>query len=163
MGNAFESCTESSKTSNDGWGCKEGFSTNLIDDVASIWGTKSQGTGAWIQLKLKDYYQINKIAYKNRDSISQRNSLLEVSFGGGIEPQQFNLKNFNSVENFNLKVPVITNNVKIMIKSVYTNGNNGGAFDIYGVPCINPNLAQETDNSKEKVYFFLYLNNLILQ
>jgi len=40
---------------------------------------------------------------------------------------------------------VIASSVKLTIKGTYTSLNNGGAFNIYGVSCIDPNVATNDD------------------
>lgn len=39
--------------------------------------------------------------------------------------------------------------VKVIIKSVYTSFNNGGSFQIMGLPCIDPLAKQDTPEEGE--------------
>lgn len=45
---------------------------------------------------------------------------------------------------------MITTSVKFSFESVYSTINNGGAFDIFGIPCIEPE-AIINDKQSEKI------------
>ena len=119
----------------------------MSESPDNMWASDHQGIGAWVELRLKNPYQITRIEFKNKACSCERNSKIEISFGGDSEEsQEFSLKNVDSIQKLELNNPTISSIVKITIKSVFTTKNNGGAFRIYGVPCMDPNKNVENSN-----------------
>jgi hypothetical protein len=56
----------------------------------------------------------------------------------GGETRVLTLKNLDSIQTFKIDPAVITKSVRFTIKQVFSMGNNGGAFNIFGTPCMDP-------------------------
>lgn len=97
-------------------------------------------------------YQITKILYKNRDKSVEKNREMSIRFSNGFE-MMARLKNTDTVQTINLFEPIIAQSIKFTVKAVYTQFNNGGAFRIMGLPCMNPNekTEVEVDSSDDEV------------
>ena len=106
--------------------------------------------GAFMLIKFKESYQINKIQIKNRGNPGERNSKIQISFGSGIDPQIYELKNIDEIQEFKLKKAVISNNVKITIKEVFGTINNGFSLNVWGTPCFDPNKAPGNEPADPK-------------
>lgn len=138
-GPVFQKCDVSSKYPDEGWNCEGSFSGKLVDNAESMWASNGQGMGAWISVKFKGPYQVTMIQVKDRANSNERNSKLEISFGNtGVDPVEIELKNIDEVQEFTIP-PVVTSELKITVKSIYAAINNGGAFNIYGIACMDPN------------------------
>ena len=145
---AYDKCEVSSKFPGEGWSCEAGLSGKMIDGPSSMWASNGQGIGAWMNIKFKGQYQITKIEVKDRNS--ERNSKLELSFGLiGAEPMIIDVKNIDEIQEFPIK-PIIASEVKIMVKSVYSAINNGGAFNIYGISCMNNEKTGGSNSQKSE-------------
>ena len=145
-GPAFDKCEVSSKYPDQGWNCEAGLSGKLVDNAGSMWASNGQGIGAWMTIKFKSAYQITKIQIKDRNV--ERNAKLEISFGtNSADPVTLDLKNIDEIQEFPIP-PVISSEVKITVKSVYTAINNGGAFNIYGITCLNPEKTSSSSQAK---------------
>jgi hypothetical protein len=132
-GVAFESCSSSSSYPNSQWDCEYAFSGKMVDAPFSMWATNGEGVGAWIEIKFKNDYLITAIEYKNRDNPGERNKEIDVMFSNG---EIITTKLKNTEKKNNLKItPAISKSIKFTIKSVYGTINNGGAFNIIGLPC----------------------------
>ena len=101
-------------------------------------------------LKFKESYQINKIQIKNRGNPGERTSKIQISFGAGSEPQIYELKNIDEIQEFKLKKAVISNNIKITIKEVFGTINNGFSLNVWGTPCFDPNKAPGNEPADPK-------------
>lgn len=56
----------------------------MEDSEKSIWASKNENVGAWIELKLKQPYQFTKIEVLDRNNAVERNSKLEIFYDGGV-------------------------------------------------------------------------------
>jgi hypothetical protein len=114
----------------------------MKDAPNAIWSSKGEGQGAWIQIRFKQLIQLSRMEFQERTYPGERSSQFEIIYDNG-ETELINLKNTSEPRDFKLK-PIKTSSVKIVIKSVYGTYNNGGAFNFWGVPCIN------TDNNDDQ-------------
>ena len=48
------------------------------------------------------------------------------------------LKNLEDVQTFNVDPGVVSKSIRFVIKQVYSMGNNGGAFNVFGIACVDP-------------------------
>jgi hypothetical protein len=142
----FQSCKDSSSYSNN-WGCRNGLNGHNKDIEGSMWATKSEGVGAWLQIEFKNLFQVSKIVYHNRRNPSERNSEIVTVFSNGDE-FKMKLKNFQDKQEFLIDPPIQSSFVKFTIKEVYGTINNGGSFQVYGIRCID---ADELDKQPETV------------
>ena len=116
------------------WKCENGLNGNNRDIEGSIWATRHEGIGAWIEAKFKDTYFLTRVEIKNRRSPQERNSLLEISFPDG-KKQLVKLPNSEDVINIPIDPPTKSNMIRFTIKGVYGTVNNGGSFKIFGLEC----------------------------
>jgi len=141
-GEHFKECSASSEYPN--YSCSAGFSKKMFDEENSMWATKGEGIGAWIEIKFKSIFQITKFEYLDRRNPGERNSKLELLFENG-ETQKFNLKNSDEITTYKID-PIMTSSIRFTIKGVYGTINNGGSFKIYGVKCANNDIKENPPN-----------------
>lgn len=67
----------------------------------------------------------------------ERNKIIQILFDKG-ESRKFTLKNLDSVQSFKVEPAVISKTARFVIKGVFATLNNGGAFNLYGTPCVDP-------------------------
>jgi len=132
-GGAFDSCSSSSSYPNNQWNCEYAFSGRMIDGPFTMWASNGEGIGAWIEVVFKQEYQITGIEFKNRDNPGERSKEIELKYSNG-ETVALPLKNTDRVVSLPIH-PVVTRSIRFRIKSVFGTINNGGAFNIIGLPC----------------------------
>jgi len=69
----------------------------------------------------------------NRDDPGMRNRELVFEMGG--KTKEVTLRNAAEKETFSIDPPIVSDTVKMTIKSVYQSCKNGGALNVYGVKC----------------------------
>lgn len=116
------------------WKCENGLNGRNRDTEGSMWATRREGIGAWIEAKFKDTYFLTRVEIKNRRNAQERNSLLEISFSNG-KKQIIKLPNSEDIISIPLDPPTKSNMIRFTIKGVYGTINNGGAFKVYGLEC----------------------------
>jgi len=127
----YKGCTESSVSN--GNRCEFGLNGKMKDKYRQIWSSKAEGIGAWIKVVFKGLFYLTRFEFKNRSNISERNSKIQLEFSSG-EKREFNLKNDDELENFELG-NIKTEYVIFTIIGVYGTVNNGGSFNVFGVKC----------------------------
>ena len=132
-GGAFDSCSSSSAYPNNQWNCEYAFSGRMIDGPFTMWASNGEGIGAWLEVVFKQEYQITGIEFKNRDNPGERSKEIEMRYSNG-ETVSLSLKNTDRVVILSIN-PVVTRSIRFTIKAVYGTINNGGAFNIIGLPC----------------------------
>ena len=145
-GNYYDSCRASSEYR--GSSCTSAFNERMKDTLEEMWSSRSEGIGAWIEVKFKQMFLITKIEYKDKKNPLERNSQIELTFDDSSK-QIFDIKNTDELKEFTIE-PVKTSTVRIEIKRVYGTVNNGGAFKIIGVKCTNIE-EEETNPNKNKL------------
>jgi hypothetical protein len=77
---------------------------------------------------------------KNREKVFEHNKKIEVFFKTNSDANSatFDLPNSDEVKEFKLTTPMPANSIIITIKGVYSTRNNGGAFRLFGIPCVGP-------------------------
>ena len=132
----------------------------MVDAPFSMWATNGEGVGAWIEIKFKNDYLITSIEYKNRDNPGERNKEIDVKFTNG-EIMTTKLK--NTEKKTSLKItPTMTRSIRFIVKDAYGTINNGGAFDIIGLPCKeNAPLTRKVSFGSEEALSLKCEDNLI--
>jgi hypothetical protein len=130
------------------WDCRTGLNEKM-EDFKGMWATLSQGVGAWMEVKFKGLYLLTRIEFQDRMNPIERNAKLRFTFDDGSN-QDFYTRNVNERRTFFLE-PIKTTTVRITILEVHGSFNNGGAFKIHGVKCINLGLKRESNNEAEQL------------
>lgn len=132
----YSKCRASSENVSKNQNCEAGLNGIMVDEDqgGTIWSSLNQGKGAWLQVEFSRTFQVSRIEYVDRKKPSERTKELMVQFSNGnfkvLEKQ-----NTNERREFKIDPPQKSNSVKLIIKEVYSTGNNGGAFKIYGYEC----------------------------
>jgi len=131
-------CTASSEYSGD-WGCQKAFDGEAPCNQnwpysGTSWATKGEGVGAWIKAEFVEVIAIKKLRIKQRFSMVEQSSGIEIAFDGGVKKDfKLGVKGCYSWNIINLSEPVATRTMKIRISSVYAKVNNGfKEIEIYG-------------------------------
>ena len=127
----MDSCTASSTLN--GYKCDNAFKGEMSDTPKGMWASSGEGIGSWIEIKFKQDYQVTAIEYKNRDNAAERNKKIKMEFSKE-QKQTATTKNTDKIRQLSIK-PVITRFVRFTIDEVFGTMNNGGSFNIFGVPC----------------------------
>jgi len=131
-------CTASSEFNSD-WGCQKAFDGEAPCNQnwpysGTSWATKGEGVGAWIKAEFVEVITIKKLRIKQRFSMVEQSSGIEIAFDGGVKKDfKLGVKGCYSWNIINLSEPVATRTMKIRISSVYAKVNNGfKEIEIYG-------------------------------
>ena len=125
--------------------CEDGLNGKMNDAIGSMWYTKGEGVGGWLQINFKGVYIISKFEVRPRNNPNERNKVIELEFSDGSK-QMFTILNNNDIQTFHLQ-DVETSYVIVKILEVYGTINNGGAFNFYGIECKNLEIKEK--ESKE--------------
>lgn len=79
----------------------------------------------------------------------ERNKMIQIMFDGG-ETRKITLKNLDSVQSFKIEPAVISKSARFVIKAVFATLNNGGAFNLYGTPCVDPKKLDAPEGEEEE-------------
>ncbi len=116
---------------------REGFS--------SMWYTRAQGVGSWLQVVFKGIYIVTKFQYRNRRNPNERNKVIELEFSNG-DKQKFTLLNTYNIQTFNVK-QVQTSYIIVKVREVYGTINNGFSINLWGIECKNLSLNHTSKES----------------
>ena len=94
----FKGCTTSSYYDSN-WKCENGLSGINKDQEGTMWATKREGVGSWIEVHFNSLHYLTKIEIMNRRNPQERNSLIEAEFSNGSK-QLFKLLNIDDVQTF---------------------------------------------------------------
>lgn len=81
----------------------------------------------------------------NRQADHERVSEITFIFDA-LNEETFEVKNLQTLQEFVLKNPRMSQKVRLQFAQVYTTGNNGGAFNVFGVPCTSGKAVSEDTN-----------------
>lgn len=129
----FKECSASSSFAGGMYNCEHGFAGKMEDAPFGMWATNGEGLSAWIQIDFKSPIQVTTINYRGRAGSNERNKKITTKFSSGEEFSTI-LRNTDSIQPLKLQTQS-TDFVKFTIDEVYSSNNNGGAFDIMGIPC----------------------------
>lgn len=130
---SFRSCSTSSYWEAY-WKCENGLNGDYRDSEGSMWASKREGIGAWLEISFQSMYHLTRIEVKNRRNAQERNSILEISFSNGRK-QLIRLPNTEDITSIPLDPPQRSNRIRFTIKGTYGTINNGGAFKVFGLEC----------------------------
>lgn len=132
----YNNCKASSEDVRNARRCEEGLNGEMRDEPhgGSIWGSINEGVGAWMQINFKTTFQVSKIEFQDRSKQIERTKMIEVMFSNGVTKNLYK-QNTSERREYRIDPPVKSHYVKFTIKQVYSTGNNGGAFKIYGYKC----------------------------
>jgi hypothetical protein len=117
----------------------------MKDAFGSMWWSKGEGIGAWMQVIFKGLFIITRWEVTPRGNALERNKIMELEFSDGTK-QRFTILNNSSVQNFPV-AQVHTSYVIVKIIEVYGTINNGGSFNFFGMECKNLGIPEK--ESKE--------------
>lgn len=117
----------------------------MKDSFGSMWYSRGQGVGAWLQVVFKGLFVITKFEVKPRGNPNERNKVLQLEFSDGSK-QSFPMLNTDSVQTFKVGL-VQTSYVIVKFLEVYGTINNGGSFNFYGIECKNLALPEKPSKS----------------
>jgi len=132
-GKFYKTCSASSELGNGFQKCEHGLAGKMEDSPFAMWASDGEGLSAWMKVEFKAPVQITKIEYRSRAAANERNKRITVKFDDGQKFQTV-LRNTDAIQPLNVE-PVATESLKFTIDEVYSSNNNGGAFNIYGIPC----------------------------
>lgn len=118
-----------------------------MDNPFKTWASDGEGTGAWIQVEFKQEFKVTSIIYKNRENMGERSRKLELLFSNGVI-RVVEVKNTDTPQTL-LFPPMVCRSVKVTFMSVYTANNNGGSFQVYGMPCIDNTVKKKKKKEEE--------------
>jgi len=116
----------------------------MKDSIGTMWFSRGEGVGAWLQVIFKGIFVITKFQVKPRGNPNERNKVIELEFSDGTS-QQFTMLNTDSVQEFPVGL-VQTSYVIVRFVEVFGTINNGGSFNFFGIQC--KNLSLPPSNSK---------------
>jgi len=114
----------------------------MRDGFGTMWYSKGEGVGAWLQLLFKGLFIITRFEVKPRRDGNERNKVIQLEFSDGSK-QLFTMLNTDSIQKFNVQ-QVETTYVIVKILQVYGTINNGGSFNFFGVECKNLSLVNKS-------------------
>jgi hypothetical protein len=129
----YESCSSSSFWEAN-WKCENGLNGVNRDSEGSMWASRREAIGAWIEISFKKTFYLTRVEIKNRRNPQERNSLIEVSFENG-KKQLIKLPNSDNIISISLDPPTKSSKIRFSIKGSYGAINNGGAFKVFGLEC----------------------------
>lgn len=129
-------CKASTQDVNNSRRCEEGLNGEMRDEPhgGSIWASINEGVGAWMQINFKEMFQVSRVEFQDRSKQIERNKVIEVSFSNGSQ-KLLRKQNTSERREYKIDPPVKSHFVKFTIRQVFSTGNNGGAFKIYGYKC----------------------------
>jgi len=133
-GKFYKNCEASSQFAGGLYDCQYAFSGKMMDEPNQIWASNGEGVSAWIQVNFKGPVQVTSIQYLNKANPGERNKAITIRFSDGSH-SQVQLRNTQNIVPLEVQ-PTITKSVRFTIDQVYSSINNGGAFKIMGVPCL---------------------------
>ena len=147
-GSHYISCYASSQDIANSRRCEDGLNGQMLDTShgGSMWSTINEGEGAWIQVNFKDAYQISRIEFQDRNNTRHRVKAIRFDFSDGNH-QIFFKQNNQERREFRIDSKVKSTFVKATYKQVWSSGNNGGAFKIYGYRCTKSTGIDESPES----------------
>jgi len=149
-GSHFGFCEASSSFPGGEYDCQYAFSKKMEDAPFAMWVTNGEGVSAWLELTFKFFVQITAIEFRNRVNPGERAKSISMKFSDGSTVTN-SLRNTPSPIPLKLKATT-TKSVKFTIESVYSTINNGGAFNIMGVPCMEEEgISQREQSGKIKL------------
>lgn len=131
--NHYSNCSSSSFWESN-WECVNGLSGKNRDAEGSMWASRREAIGAWLEVNFKKTYYLTRVEIKNRRNPQERNSIIEISFDNG-KKQIVNLSNTDNILNIQLDPAVKSTKIRFTIKGAYGAINNGGAFKVFGLAC----------------------------
>ena len=114
----------------------------MRDGFGTMWYSKGEGVGAWLQVLFKGLFIISRFEVKPRGNANERNKVIQLEFSDGSK-QLFTMLNTDSIQKFDVQ-QVQTTYVIIKILQVYGTINNGGSFNFFGVECKNLSVVKKS-------------------
>jgi hypothetical protein len=91
----------------------------MLNTPYTTWISNNEALGAYLRLKFSRAYKITKIEYKNLESLSARAKELTFEFQNK-ESHTLEVKNTDKTTIFLPNPPILSNDLKMTISSVYS-------------------------------------------
>lgn len=99
-----------------------------------MWATDGQGVAAWVKVNFKKTVMVVRIHYRPRSNVGERIKSMLIQYDEGLQDLWI-LPNVGTIMKYEPEEAIETDWIRFEFKEVYGTLNNGGAWEILGLPC----------------------------